>query len=140
MQDYFSIPTPTSITIIGCGQPDLIPHYKSFTGCPFTMYADPTRSLFKRLGMNTSFSVGKKKPDYMEKGLLGASKDELMLLRKSFKDPEGLRKRDLLRGGNPMQIGGEFLFENGQVVWCHRMRDYRGHAEIETLRRLVGLE
>jgi hypothetical protein len=139
-QDYYSIPIPTSITIIGCGAPDLIPHYKEFTGCPFTMYADPSRQLFKRLGMNISFNVGRRKPEYMEKGLLGASKDEIAILRKSLRDPQGLRKRDLMRGGNPMQVGGEFLFEEGRVVWCHRMRDYRGHAEIGELRRLIGLE
>lgn len=138
-EDYYNIPTPTSITIIGCGQPDLIPHYKQFTNCPFDMYADPTRTLFKRLGMGTTLNLGSRKPEYMKKGLLGASGDEIKIIKKSLQDPEGLRKRDLLRGGNPTQIGGEFLFEGGQVVWCHRMRDYRGHSEIGTLRTLLGL-
>ncbi|KAK5170323.1 uncharacterized protein LTR77_004910 [Saxophila tyrrhenica] len=139
-EDYYNIPIPTSITIIGCGQPDLINHYKQFTGCPFTMYADPTRTLFKRLGMGLSMNLGKRKPEYMAKGLLGASGDEFRILRKSLQEPEGLRKRDLLRGGHPMQVGGEFLFEGGAAVWCHRMKDYRGHSEIGVLRRLVGLD
>ena len=139
-QDAYDIPIPTSIIIIGCGQPDIIPHYQQFTGCPFTMYADPTRTLFKRLGMRTTLNLGSRKPGYMSKGLLGASGDEIKILRKSLQHPEGIRKRDLFRGGNPMQIGGEFLFEAGGCVWANRMKNYRDHAEIGTLRRLVGLD
>lgn len=141
MQDYFSIPIPTSIIIIGCGQPDIIAHYKKFTGCPWPIYADPSRILFKKLGMKIGFSVGRKNPEYMGKfGLLTASAEELKTLRKSLKDANGIRKRDLLRGGHPMQIGGEFLFENGEVLWCHRMTNYRNHAEIKQLRDLLQLE
>lgn len=54
MEDYFSIPVPTSIILIGCGAPDLIPQYKKFThGCHFPIFAEPTRKLFKTLGMST---------------------------------------------------------------------------------------
>lgn len=141
MHEYFKIPIPTSITIIGCGQPDIINHYKNFTGCSFTIYADPTRELFKKLGMNLSLNVGKDRPEYMgDLGLLGSSKEGMKNIKKSLKDPEGLRKRDLFRGGNPLQIGGEFLFENGEVVWCHRMTTYRNHAEIRYLRKLLQLD
>jgi hypothetical protein len=141
MHDYFRIPTPTSIIIIGCGQPDLIPHFKNFTGCPFTIYADPSRQLFKKLGMRVSLSIGRERPGYMgDLGLLSSSREEIRRITKSLKDPNGLRKRDLLRGGNPMQIGGEFLFENGDVLWCHRMTTYRNHAEVGYLRRLLQLD
>lgn len=141
MHDYFRIPTPTSIIIIGCGQPDLIQHFKSFMGCAFTIYADPSRQLFKKLGMRLSLNVGRQRPEYMgELGLLSSSKVEIQRISKSLKDPNGLRKRDLVRGGNPMQIGGEFLFENGDVIWCHRMTTYRNHAEVRYLRRLLQLD
>ena len=141
MQDYFSIPIPTSIIIIGCGQPDIINHYKKFTGCPFPIYADPSRILFKKLGMRIGFNVGRKRPEYMgNHGLMSGSMEEIKTLRKSLKDPNGLRKRDLLRGGNIMQIGGEFLFDSGEVLWCHRMTTYRNHAEIKQLRDLLQLE
>lgn len=139
--DYFNIPTPTSIVIIGCGKPELIKQYKRFTGCPFQIYADPSRVLFKKLGMNVSFKIGRQRPLYMgDLSLLGSSRKQMQTIRKSLKDPDGLRKRDLLRGGNPMQIGGEFLFENGEVLWCHRMTTYRNHAEIEDLRKLLQLD
>ena len=140
-EDYFNIPVPTSIVIIGCGQPDLIAQYKKFTGCPFPMYAEPTRVLFKKLGMGISLNVGRQRPEYMGAfGLLGGSRQEMIRIRKSLKEPDGLRKRDLLRGGNPMQIGGEFLFEGGEVLWCHRMTNYRNHAEIRYLRSLLQLD
>ena len=58
MQEYFSIPTPTSIVVIGCGHPELIPFYKLKTGCPFPIYAEPTRALFKRLGFVLSVNIG----------------------------------------------------------------------------------
>lgn len=38
-----------------------------------------------------------------------------------------------------MLIGGEVLFEEGQPVWCHRMKDLRGHADFETLARLLEM-
>lgn len=67
----------------------------------------------------------------------------------SMVDTEGktrdksLRKRlsmDGLRGGPTMQVGGEFLFESGQLIWCHRMTNVRGHAEMKTLRRVLDMD
>ncbi|KAK0269623.1 hypothetical protein LTR35_014736 [Friedmanniomyces endolithicus] len=140
-EDYFGIPTPTSIIVIGCGQPDLIKHYKRFTSCPFPIFADPSRSLFKKLGMSLSANIGRVRPEYMKDISAPAwLAGQVSTVKKSLKDPEGIRKRDVLRGGNPMQIGGKFLFEDGEVVWCHRMRDYRGHAEVGVLREVLGLE
>lgn len=140
-EDYFAIPVPTSIIVIGCGQPDLIPHYKKFTGCPFPIFADPSRQLFKKLGMVLSLNLGRERPEYMRDISAPAwLAGQVTTIRKSLKDPEGIRKRDVVRGGNPMQIGGEFLFEDGEVVWCHRMRNYRNHAEVAVLRKLVELD
>ncbi|SMQ52705.1 unnamed protein product [Zymoseptoria tritici ST99CH_3D7] len=145
--DYFAIPVPTSIIVIGCGAPELIPHYKRFTGCPWPIYADPTRALFKKLGMSISMNLGFERPEYMKdisSAQWGAG--QIRQIREELKNPEGmradgLRKRDiLLKGGHPMQIGGEFLFEEGNVVWCHRMRNYRGHTEIKVIRKLLELE
>lgn len=51
-----------------------------------------------------------------------------------------LRKRiskDGLRGGPFLQVGGEFLFEQGELVWCHRMRSSRGHTSPKTLRDVL---
>ena len=139
-EDYFRIPVPTSLFVVGCGQPDLIPVYKRITGCPFPIFADPSRLLFKKLGMNISLNIGASRPDYMRETSAPAwAAGQVTTIRERLKAEE-IRKRDIIRGGNPMQIGGEFLFDEGEVVWCHRMRNYRNHAEVKVLRQLLELD
>lgn len=195
MQEYFSIPTPTSIIVIGCGHPELIPFYKLKTGCPFPIYAEPSRALFKRLGMVLSVNIGMKRPEYMkdispvawaagqittiQKGVkmrqaelnkskleaserrrrqaeidkdvarleqLEAQEEERSITTSSIgsggrgEDKLVIRKRDVVKGGNIFQIGGEFLFEEGEVVWCHRMKNYRNHAEVDVIRKVLELD
>ena len=55
----------------------------------------------------------------------------------------GLKKRpsrQSLQSGPIFQVGGEFLFEQSRLVWCHRMKGMRSHAEIKTLRRVLDIE
>jgi hypothetical protein len=127
-----SLPTPTSITVIGCGQPDLIDMYVQTTNCPFAVYADPTRKLYEHLGMIRTLNLGKKKPDYMQSSIIGGAVHSIYQIIKSGGSP--------WKGGDMKQIGGEFLFENGKPVWCHRMRNTRDHAEIPELRMVLGLD
>lgn len=140
MEDYFNIPTPTSMVIISCGQPDLIPQYVKLTdNCPFTILTDPTRELFKKLGMRWSVSLGPQRPDYMKDiSVMKVLKNQIRDVSSSIKDADGIRKRDVFRGGNMLQIGGEFLFEDGQVIWCHRMRHMRGR-KLPNIRKLTLL-
>ena len=44
------------------------------------------------------------------------------------------------KSGNWMQSGGEFLFQDGQAIWCHRMKNYRNHAEIGMIKRVLEIE
>lgn len=155
-----SMPSPTSIVLIGCGKPDLIQHYRDFQGCDthFPIYAEPTRKLFKTLGMKWSAKFGDR-PEYMRDiSLYNMVKGSAKGISADFKEDGGLRKRDIVRGGNWLQVGGEFLFENGSVVWCHRMRNIRGRkshvlflpklhflthaadAEVAVLRKLLELD
>ncbi len=68
----------------------------------------------------------------------------------------------LLKGGGYHQVGGEFVFqredidintpiqdldkqlgdqeEEKVVVWCHRMKNTRDHAEVPELREVLGLD
>jgi len=202
MNEYFSIPVPTSIIVIGCGHPNLIPFYKAVTGCPFPIFAEPSRALFKRLGMVISGNIGGTRPDYMKdispaawavgqvttirQGLkvrqaalaqqkleaqaqarmeaqarLQANRQQAQDEAEEFERMEKLdvqsqresmnsaeskeptmaiRKRDIMRGGNPFQIGGEFLFEEGEVIWCHRMKNYRNHVEVPLIRKILELD
>lgn len=45
-----------------------------------------------------------------------------------------------MKGGDFYQVGGEFLFENERVTWCHRMKNTRDHAEIPEMRKVLGLD
>lgn len=31
------------------------------------------------------------------------------------------------------------MWENGKLVWCHRMKDTRGHLEVKDLKKVLGL-
>ncbi|KAK5005392.1 hypothetical protein LTR28_007771 [Elasticomyces elasticus] len=131
---YFSMPTPTSITIIGCGSPRMIPYYRSTTGTPFTIYADPSRALYKALHMSWSLNIGPSRPDYMKDisppAWLAGQVKQIARNEAALK----------FRGGNWLQIGGEFLFQDGEVRWCHRMRNYRDHTEVRVLRRVLEID
>lgn len=179
LQTYFTMAIPTSIIIIGCGSPNLIPHYKAQTGCPFPIFADPSRKLYKVLGMSWTLDIGPR-ADYMvdkegkeisevawisgqvrEWAKVGAGKgtplpesrpgsrqktgaekererDEAEAKAKAEK--RRLARRNVFKGGNMLQIGGEFLFRDGEVEWCHRMKNYRGHADIQVLRRVLEID
>ncbi|OCL06765.1 hypothetical protein AOQ84DRAFT_296320 [Glonium stellatum] len=127
-----TLPTPTFITVIGCGRPELIDMYAATTGCPFPIYADPTRKLYDYLGMGRTLDFGKKKPDYIQSNLFATTVQSIAQILKTG--------RDGLKGGDFKQVGGEFIFEEGKVVWCHRMRNTRDHAQVPELRRLIGLD
>lgn len=127
-----TLPTPTFITVIGCGTPELIDMYIETTGCPFPVYADPTRKLYEILGMTRTLDLGKKSPEYMQSSVFSAVAHSIVQVVKNG--------NNALKGGNLKQVGGEFLFEGGQPIWCHRMRNTRDHAEMPELRRNLGLD
>lgn len=137
-QTYFTMPIPTNIIIIGCGAPSMIASYKQYTGCPFPIFADPTRALYRALGMSISFDIGSKRPEYMRDiappaWLAGQIKQVGQQTKR-----QGVKRA--MKSGNWLQIGGDFLFEDGEVVWCHRMRNYRDHTEVGTLRKVLEID
>ncbi|KAF1836268.1 hypothetical protein BDW02DRAFT_567161 [Decorospora gaudefroyi] len=126
-----ALPTPTSIVVIGCGRPELIPMYTEATACPFPIYADPSRKLYDYLGMTRTFDLGSK-PQYMQTNVLINSVQSIF---------QGLSSgRKALKGGDLKQVGGEFLFEHGECVWARRMKTTRDHTEVSEIRTLIGLD
>jgi hypothetical protein len=125
------LPTPTFITVIGCGRPELIPMYTETTNCPFPIYADPTRKLYDLLGMTRTLQLGSK-PEYMHTNMLVNSVQSIFQSLGTGKHA--------LKGGDMKQVGGEFLFENGECTWVHRMKATRDHSEVGELRNLLGLD
>ncbi|KAI9715386.1 MAG: hypothetical protein M1812_006031 [Candelaria pacifica] len=129
-----NLPIPTTLTVIGCGSPSLISMYASSTSCTFPIYADPTYALYSCLKMTRTLSLGPKKPDYLQTSqVYNALKSIVQGLGAGL---------SATKGGDYKQVGGEFLWsENGSdVLWCHRMKNTRDHAEIPVLREAVGLD
>ena len=151
------LPVSTFIAVVGCGSHELIDTYVKETGCPFPVYADPTRRLYQELGMTRTFAMGTR-PAYLgDKTVAHTVVSGIM---------QGLRqvKTGLVtKMGDSRQVGGEFLFEPASglvetpisspdggeseegaveekcVTWCHRMRTTRDHAEIPELMEVLGL-
>lgn len=71
------LPISTFIAVVGCGDPGLIEMYASATGCPFPIYADPTRKLYSELGMIKTLALGAR-PAYMKKSLLKSSIESIV--------------------------------------------------------------
>lgn len=44
----------------------------------------------------------------------------------------------IFSGGDYSLNGGEWVFEDGEVRWGHRMRHTRDHAEVEVLREVLA--
>ncbi|MCJ1427376.1 hypothetical protein MMC29_005279 [Sticta canariensis] len=131
-ETLLELESPTQIVVIGHGQPDVIPFYVKETACPFPIYADPTKKIHTLLGMTRTLNLGNKAPEYMQDSVMvNAVKSIFQELRSG---------RNILKGGDLYQVGGEFLFENGKVTWCHRMKNTRDHTEIPELRAVLGLD
>ncbi|KAK9238960.1 AhpC/TSA antioxidant enzyme-domain-containing protein [Lipomyces kononenkoae] len=133
-----SLPTGTSLVIIGCGSHTLIPMYAKETACAFPIYSDPSRRLFDILGMTRNLSLGEDAPDYIQESVFTSTVKGMTQMLKRI--PAG----DALKGGDIKQIGGEFLFDvQASVIdpiWCHRMRHTRDHTEVPTLRNVLRLD
>jgi len=129
-----ALPEPVAIVIIGCGAPSLIPFYAESTSCTFPIYAEPTRRLYSELRLTKSFARSEILPDYITNTwLIGAA-------IRSFSQIFGrIMHNDWWKGGSKGQGGGEFLFEDGKVTWCHRMRNTMDHSNIGKIKEVLGL-
>lgn len=125
-----ALATPAQLIVIGCGEPDLINEYAARSECAFPIFSDRSRTLYEAFGMVSTAALGPK-PQYQS----DVSFTEIFV--KSFKQAASAGV-GAFRSGNYSQVGGEFLFQNGTIVWCHRMRSTRDHTEIDNLCLLLG--
>lgn len=99
------LPVSTFIAVVGCGDPHLINSYIQETGCPFPVYADPTRRLYTELGMVRTLALGPR-PAYLQgKSVAHTVISGVVQGLKQVKS--GL----VMKMGDQRQVGGEFLFE-----------------------------
>ncbi|KAL3472385.1 Sodium:solute symporter family-domain-containing protein [Aspergillus californicus] len=129
--DYLAhLPVPTSIAIVGCGDPALIDHYATETGCPYPMYSNPTATLYNAFGMDHTWEVGQH-PEYIRMSFARIVFGSIWQMLKQ------LRGGLFLRGGSKTQVGGECLYEGKEMAWCHRMTTTWDHTEIADLRAIL---
>lgn len=128
--DLAALPVPTTLTIIGCGDPSLLKDYAANSKCAFPIYADPSRELYDKLGMTSTLNSGAQ-PSYQTSSFVS-------VVTKSFAQLVGSGS-GALKGGSFSQVGGDFVFEDGKPAWCHRMRNTRDHTEIPQLKKLISL-
>ncbi|KAF4612418.1 hypothetical protein D9613_004594 [Agrocybe pediades] len=102
------------------------------------MYADPSRKLYRALGMDVE-NLGKTpsnetKRSYLTMGAL--SNIAMSLWRGPIKNPSLIGKN-----GNISQLGGEFIFGPGSVCsFASRMRHTEDHTEVSELAKEAGIE
>jgi hypothetical protein len=123
---------PARLVIIGCGAPDLITEYSQTSSNEYPIYADPSRSIYTALGLANTLEMGPK-PKYQEETIGNT------IVTSFFGVLGGLKGGKAFRGGKYDQVGGEFYFEGGQVRWCHRMENTRGHSEVDVIKAVMGV-
>lgn len=96
------------------------------------MYCDPQRKIYEKLNMVSNIGMGNKAPEYIKSSLLSQVVGSIT---------NGLSTgARMFSGGNFSQDGGEWLFEDGDLKWCHKMSNTRDHAEISELEELLGIK
>ncbi|GAA6021942.1 hypothetical protein JCM10207_002609 [Rhodosporidiobolus poonsookiae] len=128
---------PLYVLLISNGSAALIPTYRKRLDCPFPLYMDRRRTLYKALGMTMkTWDMGKEseKGSYIVKSNMG----NIIASTKS-----GIAMPHY--PGSQTQLGGEFVFEYDdeadEVRCCYaaRMHTTRAHSEIRDLFAAAGV-
>ncbi|BGP02705.1 hypothetical protein NBRC10513v2_003800 [Rhodotorula toruloides] len=119
------------LSIVGCGDYKFIENYRKQLDCPFEIYADPCKKAYEALGMtHRTLDLGDKAPEYAKRGMVS---NVVGSIASAFKMGR------FTSAGDIKQLGGEFVFERGQVVWCHRMANTRDHAPFSELSQAMRI-
>lgn len=126
-------PKSTSIKIVGCGDYSLIKEYVERIKLPFPVYADTSRKLYDAFGMISTLSMGDTSPDYQP---AGAFSSVMKSLAHAVTDGP---VKFFTKAGPLRQVGGDFLFEEGEATWCHRMQNTRDHTSVADLKTVLQI-
>ncbi|GAA5931161.1 peroxiredoxin-like family protein [Sporobolomyces koalae] len=128
---------PLYIVLVSTGSYKLIPTYRQRLDCPFPLYVDRSRTLYKTLGMTkSSLSMGKEdaKGSYIKnsnwENMVNSTMNGIAMPR--YPGPQA-------------QLGGEFVFtynketDSVSCEYASRMHTTRAHAEIRELFAAAGV-
>jgi hypothetical protein len=122
---------PTTITIIGCGDPILIQNYMKMTDCPYDVYADPSRSTYSTLGMSVNETAAPEVPEYVKKY------STTSILKAIWISLGLAAKTKSVSAGKKSQNGGELIWVDGELQYIHRMKHTNDHLEMDQLDYLL---
>ncbi len=126
------------IVVIGHGDPALIPHYADMCGggastLSYPIYTDPRRRLFGEFGLASAVRSGTRQAFRTESWARTFVKSWAQVLSHV---PRGLAHKP----GNGFQVGGEFLYRGGTLVWCRRMTTVLDHTDPVGLAAVLGVK
>ncbi|KAF7784882.1 hypothetical protein Agabi119p4_1047 [Agaricus bisporus var. burnettii] len=127
------------VVVVGCGDWQAIKGsgYAALTNLQGDIFTDPTRNLYRALGMNIenleTTPSGEKKRSYIKKSAVSG------ILSSVWNGP--LKNPNLLgKQGNISQLGGEFVFGPGNVCsFASRMQHTEDHVEVDDLLKAAGV-
>ncbi|THU82749.1 hypothetical protein K435DRAFT_784502 [Dendrothele bispora CBS 962.96] len=124
------------LVVIGCGDWKPITHYAEETGFKGKIYAEPTRTIYHELRMNSGgldgTPAGEERRTYLKRGKLSNA------LWSIWRGP--LAKPSLIgKQGDIAQLGGEFVFESEKCTFAHRMKHSEDHVEVVDLMKHVDV-
>ncbi|KAK7437271.1 hypothetical protein VKT23_018716 [Stygiomarasmius scandens] len=125
------------LVVVGCGDWQPITHYAEETGFKGEIYAEPTRAIYRELGMISNMGgtpQGEERKSYLKRGPL------FNALRSIWRGP--LSKPSLIgKQGNVAQLGGEFVFEpEKKCTFAYRMKHSEDHVEVVDLMKRAGVD
>ncbi|KAG5726143.1 hypothetical protein E4T56_gene2502 [Termitomyces sp. T112] len=126
------------LAVVGCGDWQPIQSYANTTKFSGPIYADPSRSLYRALGMNIEKLEGtppvQQRKSYLTTGPLKNA------MKSIWKGP--LKHPNLLgKQGNISQLGGDFVLGPGLICsFAWRMQHTEDHVEIAELLEKAGVE
>lgn len=97
------------------------------------IYTDRDRALYTKLNMVINLKQSDEgKPEYINGSVLGNVASSMKNIFTA--GPKGFK------GGKYDQNGGEWVFEDGKLVFARRMRNTQDHTTLEELKKVLGVE
>ncbi|KZP15406.1 hypothetical protein FIBSPDRAFT_867343 [Athelia psychrophila] len=127
----------TRIVVIGCGDYEPIKGYLELTGYQGSIYADPSRSVYRALDVTIESlarpPAGEQKKSYMQLGFF------TNLVKSTWNGP--LKNPGFVgKQGNFSQLGADFVLGPGNsCIFASRMRHSEDHTEISELMQAAGV-
>ncbi|KIK80947.1 hypothetical protein PAXRUDRAFT_833211 [Paxillus rubicundulus Ve08.2h10] len=125
-----------NLIVIGNGSYNMIKSYKQIFRAPFAFYTDPSLRLHAALGMTLRVLEPKsqrKRGGYVRHGHMGG-------IAMVFKNALRVGMPVWEKGGDPAQLGGEFILGPGLTAsYAHRMPNARSHAPIMHVLAAAGM-